>query len=180
VILRRAAAFAVVAAAIGCSAQAARPAATRGAPGCSTAAAPAPALGTVRTLMQTLPGPPFGVAAAPGGNWAFAAIADSGVAVLRTSGPSPPSPAGQIPVGTPVLGETLTHDGRYLLAAGGRGVTVISIQRAEQDRVRAVLGSLTSPDGVGAIEVAVSPDDRFAFISLEGSGRIAVFDLQRA
>jgi hypothetical protein len=37
-----------------------------------------------------------------------------------------------------------------------------------------------SPSGAGAIEVAVSRDGRFAFVSLEASARVAVFDLRRA
>jgi DNA-binding beta-propeller fold protein YncE len=64
--------------------------------------------------------------------------------------------------------------------AGGWGATVISVRRAEQDGGRAVLGTLNSPAGAGAIEVAVPPDGRFAFVSLEDSARIAVFNLQRA
>src|ERR1039457_1282129 len=36
------------------------------------------------------------------------------------------------------------------------------------------------PAGGSAIEVAVSPDDRFAFVTLEYSAEIAVFDLNRA
>ena len=43
-----------------------------------------------------------------------------------------------------------------------------------------MLGTLASPSGAGAIEVAVSRDGRFAFVSLEASARVAVFDLRRA
>jgi DNA-binding beta-propeller fold protein YncE len=62
---------------------------------------------------------------------------------------------------------------------------VVSVQAAEQGSSHALLGTLSS-GGAGhgasgrAIEVAVSPDSRFAFVSLENSDRIAVFNLQRA
>jgi DNA-binding beta-propeller fold protein YncE len=43
-----------------------------------------------------------------------------------------------------------------------------------------VLGTLSSPAGQGAVEVAVSPDDGFAFVTLELSDSLAVFDLHKA
>jgi DNA-binding beta-propeller fold protein YncE len=57
---------------------------------------------------------------------------------------------------------------------------VISVSRAEQGEAGALLGTLNAAAGSGAIEVAVSPDGRFAFTSLEGSAAIAVFDLRQA
>jgi DNA-binding beta-propeller fold protein YncE len=50
---------------------------------------------------------------------------------------------------------------------------------------RAVLGSLAAPasvagTGPGAAEIAVSPDSRYAFVTLEGAGAVAVFDLAAA
>ena len=151
-------------------------------PGCSTATAVAPRLGGVRTAMVPMPSPPFGVVVAPDGRWAFAAVITS-VQVLRL-GPSlapvkvraiamPPTFVG--------AGETLTSDGRYLLAASGRGAVVISVARAEQGSPGAVLGTLVDPTGgSGAIEVAVSPEGGYAFVTMEDSGRAAVFDLHRA
>jgi DNA-binding beta-propeller fold protein YncE len=82
---------------------------------------------------------------------------------------------------------TLTHDGRYLLAANGTGAMVFSVGQAERGGPHALLGFVTNQPtpvhrllGGGAIEVAVSPDDRFAFVSLENSGEIAVFNLRHA
>jgi len=74
---------------------------------------------------------------------------------------------------------------RYLLVAEGAGAVVLSVPATEQGAGNAVLGTVSSgragqAAGGGAIEVAVSPDGRFAFASLETSGVIAVFDLQRA
>jgi DNA-binding beta-propeller fold protein YncE len=80
-----------------------------------------------------------------------------------------------------LLGETLTPDGRYLLAATGGGAVVVSVARAEQGRRDAVLGTMSDPGGGdGAIEVTVSPDGDFAFVTQEDSLRVAVFNLHRA
>jgi len=84
-----------------------------------------------------------------------------------------------------VSGLAVTHDGLLLLAAAGRGAVVVSVARATYGGVQPVLGALTAPaDGAsaggGGAEVAVSPDDHFAFVSLEGAGLLAVFDLRAA
>jgi DNA-binding beta-propeller fold protein YncE len=160
-------------------------------PGCSTATAKSPLLSGVSTAMVPVSGNPFGVAVTPDGRWAF--VADGGsIDVLRTGSPLAPvkvatipvqattAPAGTVGVG-PLLGETLTPDGRYLLAATGGGAVVVSVARAEQGRRDAVLGTMSDPGGGdGAIEVAVSPDGDFAFVTQEDSLRVAVFNLHRA
>jgi DNA-binding beta-propeller fold protein YncE len=151
-------------------------------PGCSVAAAPGPALRTVPTSMERVPGTPFGVAVTADGRWSFVSLPGTGtVGVYRIGGPAPPSLARRVYTGEQLLGEALTPDGRYLLTADdGGGAAVISASRAEQGGAGALLGTLNGPDGTGAIEVAVSPDGRFAFVSLEGHAAIAVFDLRQA
>jgi DNA-binding beta-propeller fold protein YncE len=42
------------------------------------------------------------------------------------------------------------------------------------------LGSLSSPGGKHAVEVALSPNGKFAFVTLQDSGQVAVFNLRRA
>jgi DNA-binding beta-propeller fold protein YncE len=158
------------------------PAAAVGVPGCSTAAAPGPALRTVSTPMEAVPGTPFGVAATADGRWSFVSLPGTGtVGVYRIGGPALPSLVRRAYTGQQLLGEALTRDGRYLLAADdGGGAAVISVSRAEQGGAGALLGTLSSPAGGGAIEVALSPDGRFAFVSLENSAAIAVFSLRQA
>jgi DNA-binding beta-propeller fold protein YncE len=129
--------------------------------------------------MVRVGGNPFGIMAALDGRWVFVASPGAGVEVLRTGSRPGLTPARTIPAGQ-VLGETLAGGGRYLLAAAGTGAVVINVARAEQGSAGAMLGSLADPSGQGAIEVAVSRDGRFAFVSLEYSARVAVFDLQRA
>jgi DNA-binding beta-propeller fold protein YncE len=85
-------------------------------------------------------------------------------------------------VAAPLIGLAVSSNGRDLVAAGGSGATVLSLARMEQAKtppsswLRGTLGS----DGQGAIEAAVSPDDSTAFVTLEGSHKMAVFTLKRA
>jgi DNA-binding beta-propeller fold protein YncE len=170
------------------------PARSLTAPACSTATAPSAALPGVRTAMVPVRGAPFGVAAAPGGQWAFAAVAN-GIDVLRAGGSLAPAIVRTIPVPGAPLGLAITQDGRYLLAADGSGAVVISVSRAETGMPGAVLGTLSSSGSTGpgsaglgngaglsnsAIEVAVSPDGRFAFVTLEYADRAVVFNLASA
>lgn len=150
-------------------------------PGCSTARAKSPLLSSVRTAMVTVPGSPFGVVVSRDRRWAFVAVASS-IEVLRIGTSLAPAEVRTIaiPGGSQAVGEALTGDDRYLLAASGDGAIVISVARAEQGSAGAVVGTLHAPNADGAIEVAVSPGGDFAFVSEEGSAQAAVFNLHRA
>ncbi len=150
-------------------------------PGCSTSTANSARLNGVRTAMVHVPGSPFGVVVTPDGRWAFVALINS-VEVLRLGPALAPVIVRTITLtGGSAVGETLTPDGRYLLAASGSGAVVISVARAEQGQPGAVLGTLTDPaGGAGGIEVAVSPDGGFAFVTQEDSQQAAVFNLRLA
>jgi DNA-binding beta-propeller fold protein YncE len=105
----------------------------------------------------------------------------SSIGVYRVGGGLATELIRQISVPSVVLGEALTPDGRYLLAADdGAGAEVISVAAAEKGGAHAVLGDMTDSAGTGAIAVAVSPDGSYAFVSLESSGVVAVFSLRRA
>jgi DNA-binding beta-propeller fold protein YncE len=101
--------------------------------------------------------------------------------------PAPPGTAG-LPAGAvQPAGTVITSNGKYLLVAEGSGAVVISVVRAESGTAGAVLGSLAAPASTGAgaplggaIEAAVSPDGRFAFVTLEDEGEAAVFNLSSA
>jgi DNA-binding beta-propeller fold protein YncE len=124
---------------------------------------------------------PFAVTVTGNGRWSFVSTGvGRSIEVLRANlGPAPVL-AHRITVPAPVHGEALTPDGRYLLAASGSGAVVIRVARAEHGRADSVLGTLTSPGGAGAVEVALSRDGRFAFVTLQGSGTMAVFNLATA
>jgi DNA-binding beta-propeller fold protein YncE len=83
-------------------------------------------------------------------------------------------------------GNALTPDGQYLLVADDRaGAAVLDARRLATGARHAVLGRLGRPGdrpavGSGAIEVSVSPDSRYAFVSLERPGVLAVYDLRKA
>lgn len=126
--------------------------------------------------MVSMRGSPFGVAAE--GRWAFVAV-PGGIEVLRASGSLALTVVRTIPVAGSLAGMSITPDGRYLLAAVGSGAVVVSVARAERGAAGAVLGTLGAKDD-GAIEVAVSPDERFAFVTLEYADEAAVFNLGKA
>ena len=144
--------------------------------------------------MLSTGGSPFGVAVVPDGRYGFAAVLGGGtggsvIDVLRMAETASGRPVlvRSIPVAGQPLGETITPDGRYLLAADGNGAVVISVARAESGAASAVLGMLTAPGGTGqgaasgsAIEVATSGDGRYAFVTLEYGQRAAVFNLAGA
>jgi hypothetical protein len=158
------------------------PARSLPAPACATATAPSAGLTGVRTAMVSVQGSPFGVAAAPEGQWAFVAV-PGGVEVLRAGRSLAPALVRTIAVAGSPAGVTVTPDGRYLLAADGSGAVVVSVARAEQGTAGAVLGTLSTPGGAqddSAIEAAVSPDGQFAFVTLEYADRAVVFNLGEA
>ncbi len=152
-------------------------------PTCSTAVTLGSALPKVRTAMAAVAGSPFGIVVTPDGKWAFAALPTSvevlriakSLAAVRVRDVTFPAAVGGL------VGEALTSDGRYLLIATGSGAVVVSTERLERGGPDPVVGTLTDPlGGFGAIEVALSPGDRFAFITQEDSDRMAVFNLARA
>jgi 6-phosphogluconolactonase (cycloisomerase 2 family) len=133
--------------------------------------------------MTKVPFAPFGVSATPGGRWDLvgALAARSSVAVFANRAAGGPRLVRQIRLPQAALGTHLTADGRYLLAADdGGGADVVAISRAVRGKKGALLGALNAPGGGGAIEVTTSLDGRFAFVSLEDSAAIAVFNLRRA
>jgi DNA-binding beta-propeller fold protein YncE len=126
---------------------------------------------------------PFGVAVTADGSWGFSSISrDLGVFQM-SAGHAPLLLRTIALTATPAAGITLSPDGRLLLVADGRtGAVVVSVPAAESGADGAVLGTLSVPGSQlgGAIEVAVSPDGRYAFVSLESDAEIAVFNLTAA
>ena len=144
-------------------------------PACTRAVAKAPRLTSVGTTSLTVPGP-FGVAVS--GNYAFVSGGDA-VTVLRTDGTAVTQVA-RFSVPGAIKGDAITHDGRYLLAATGGGAAVISIKAALSGAPDPVVGTLNNLGGAGAAEVVLSPDDRYAFVTVQSSAELAVFNLQVA
>jgi DNA-binding beta-propeller fold protein YncE len=151
-------------------------------PGCLVSSASAPPLPKIRTTMLRVPGQPWAVVTAKGG-WSFLTLTSgsrSSIAVIRNGAGLAPALVRTIAVAGTPRGETLTPDGHYLLAADGSGAVVIDVAQAEQGGPNPVSGSLTSPAGSGGDQVRVTPDDRFAFVTLQQSNAVAVFNLHAA
>jgi DNA-binding beta-propeller fold protein YncE len=145
----------------------------------------------VRTTTIKLPASPFGVVSSAG----FSFVTVGGYTGLNElwvyrDGGLHPRLVRRIALPIPgAAGDALTPDGRYLLIAAGSGLTVVDVDRARQPGMRAVVGSLQAvPANVGtgaldprsAIEVVTTPNGRYAFVSLEYLGKVAVFDLRAA
>jgi serine/threonine protein kinase len=146
-------------------------------PGCTSATASAAQLTGVKTRSVAVAGSPFDVVAA--GEFSFVTTGQA-VAVLRTGTGLDPTVERTISAPGVGTGAALTPDGRYLVAAAGSGADVIDVASAEDGGANSILGTLTSPGSSGAIEVYISPDGHYAFVTLENSAELAVFNLQRA
>jgi DNA-binding beta-propeller fold protein YncE len=154
---------------------------------CGSQVAGERALDQVSTAMVRLPGLPDGVTVSPDGRWVFASLQGvPGRVAVNSDQSSVPRLVRtlSLPAGD-VSGLAVTRDGRLLLGASGRGAVVVSVARATRGTTDPMLGMLSAPaHGAsargGGAEVAVSQDDRVAFVSLEGAGEIAVFDLRAA
>ena len=85
--------------------------------------------------------------------------------------------------GGAATGAALTHDGKYIVIAAANGVIVQSVAEAEAGAVSANVGMLTVPGLTGngqAVNVVVSRQDKFVFVSLKADNQVAVFNLRKA
>jgi DNA-binding beta-propeller fold protein YncE len=146
-------------------------------PGCTMGTAQTAPLANVRTQFVQVGGKPFDVVVTRNGFGFLSLRKGSPLTVMNTS-KFAPAVISQVPLDNPE-GEAFTHDGQYLLVSGGSGLTMFRVQDLTSGLTTPV-GSLSSPGGKGAIEVVVSPDDSFAFVTLQGSGKVAVFNLKKA
>jgi DNA-binding beta-propeller fold protein YncE len=132
----------------------------------------------------SLPGRPFQPLATSDGCWIFVTMSsmvasDNGIAVLRRSG-GRVSLAHVVPFEGGATSLVMTHDGTLLMVAAGDRVVFLDPVRLTAGRGGAVLGSMVDPAGEGRINLNVSPDDRYLFVSEERSAAIAVIDLGQA
>jgi DNA-binding beta-propeller fold protein YncE len=147
-------------------------------PGCTTATAKAN-LASTSTATTAIGGAPFAVAVTPSGRYSFVTTGNS-LTVLRNGPGLAPAVVRTIAVHDAGKGVTLTPDGRFAIAAVGSGAAVINVAAAERGLADPVAGWLTSTKGSGAVEVLISRDDRFVFVTLQNSAEMAVFNLAAA
>jgi hypothetical protein len=160
--------------------------ATLAAPGCTTKAATAPAARRVPQHVVRTGGSPFDVAVTASG-YAFVSLdsASAGIAVMRATG-AVPTPMYTVQVSGHALGETLARTQKYLLVTwqngAQNGLTVYRVSRLVRGSAAAASaarGTLIAP-GRRAIQVAASPDGNFAFVTLQSTNQVAVFNLRKA
>ncbi len=162
---------------------------TRLAGACSTAVSRQRKLSGISNRFVSSAPDSFGVASAVGGQYAFVSTRRPAIEVISGL----PSPARvlrtvAVPPSTTPLGLAVTPDGSYLLAASGGGALVLSTARLEHGGANPYLGTLQVPlsghpgfqSPGGAIEVTTADDGRYAFVSLEDTGQIAVYNLDAA
>jgi serine/threonine-protein kinase len=149
------------------------------APGCRSTVGKASSLSTVRSQSVAVGPHPFGVNTTADGKFTFVSRAD-GIVVLSNGSGLAPTVDHVISVPGLQKAGALTHNGKYLIAALNSGAVVVDVAAAEQGSSHAVVGTLTSSFGGGAVEVGISPDDRFVFVTLQESAAMAVFNLQTA
>lgn len=140
---------------------------------------PAPASGAD----VNVPGRPFAALPSPDDCWVFVSLVinkgHGAVAVLHNR-------AGQFALDHVValkgasLGESLSHDGKVLAVVGGDAVTIFDVAGLERHAAEPILGVLRDGRDAGAIDAAISPDDRLLVVSDEHAHRISVFDLAKA
>lgn len=153
-------------------------------PTCTKVSAMSRLLSKLSASMLTLPAQPFGVAVS--GAAAFVTLggftADPQLGVVSLAGPLRLLRTVALPVWG-ASGITVTPGGRSLLIAAGSGLVIVDAKAALTGRGRIVEHVLSSGGAQGsrrwsAIEPVVTADGRFAFVSLEYEGGIAVFDLR--
>jgi 6-phosphogluconolactonase (cycloisomerase 2 family) len=165
-------------------AAASSPAAASLTAGCSTQVAADGPLAAAQPVTVRMPGSPDDAVGTADGRWAFASVSGElggEVAVMALGHGAPrlvrtaPLPSSM----TQAFGLTLTHDGRLLLVAAYTGTAVLSVPALEDGRGDPMVGVLADA-GAGQFEVAVSDDDRYAFVTDETTGALSVFDLALA
>lgn len=144
--------------------------------GCTPAAAE-----EATTAAIVLPGHPFSAISTDDGQAIFVSLSGprlNGIAVVR------PTESGWavdrvVDTNNPVRGMALTHDGRILITAAGDNVVFYDVAKLLLRAPRPSMGWISEGDRSGPFYVAVSPDDRYAFVSDSTSNQITVIDLDK-
>jgi DNA-binding beta-propeller fold protein YncE len=137
-------------------------------PSCTTATDDGPPLSSVRVRFLPTNGSAFGVAVSPSSDTGYVAQGNDIQIVENVAG----TPRSSGVLDAQGDGLAITPDGRFLLAANGSMLQVSSTSTSAS-----IPSSIGLGDGLGGIEVTVTPNGRFAFVSLENSQAIAVIRL---
>ncbi|KAH0371489.1 hypothetical protein KCU89_g18462, partial [Aureobasidium melanogenum] len=156
---------------------------------CSNATARQANLTNVRTASLNVSANPFGLAYALDGSAAFVAL-NGTLGVLNTT-TFPPNLSREIPLPAATLREgilspyiegatgiAVTKDGRFVLVTTfGSSALIVDVAKAIANSTDAVVGALPGDISYGnsAIEVTVSPDGKYAFLSQEDGSSATFF-----
>jgi DNA-binding beta-propeller fold protein YncE len=146
---------------------------------------------TINPPEQEIPlaGSPFAVTTTPDSKYVFASLsgAANGIAVIKQERTSA-TLVRVLATGGGTYGLIVTPDGRYLLdtvqplgsATSPQGVQFIDVQKAIAGKADAILGTVPTGAGSGPIEVGLSNDARFVFVSNEDNETVSVIDFRKA
>ncbi|KAI0377776.1 cytochrome cd1-nitrite reductase-like protein [Hypomontagnella monticulosa] len=159
-------------------------------PGCQGTAPPQIPI-KLHTANMTVPESPFGIVYARE-DVAFVGLGHK-VGMLNTTAFTP-ALARQIALPAPlnqsqreVGGLALSHDKRYVYASIGPGAAIIDVEKSISGDANPVVGVLSGKTGDGAIQVTLSADEQYVFITQEYGtnetrfrGTIEVFRMHRS
>lgn len=89
------------------------------------------------------------------------------------------TPLGSAVIGKNASGFALSQDGHLIVAANRTGAAFIDADRLKKNAADALLGMIED-GGTGAINAAITPDGKTAFLADEYSRGIAVVDVEKA
>lgn len=133
----------------------------------------------------SVPGHPFGTAVTKDGCWIFVSLSTAnprspnGIALLEHA-------AGKIifkkvfPLGEDTAGIILTHDNKLLIVANDTFVTFMDVGRMLSGQGDPIVGYIRDGRFPSSVEVNVTSDDKFLFVSDESEQSITVIDLEKA
>jgi DNA-binding beta-propeller fold protein YncE len=139
---------------------------------------------TAPVRQTSLPAHPFGVAPIGDGAHALVSLTGTGAAAIAIVNTTDSAPrverTVELPTGTFVVGIAISSNHQLALVTDYRGAAVIDLTRLLHGARSPVVGQLGHDPGSETIEVALSQDDRYAFVSNESDSEIAVYNLARA
>jgi DNA-binding beta-propeller fold protein YncE len=130
---------------------------------------------------------PFSAIPSSDGCWVFASVSSpNGVAVLKRAGGAItllriiPTGGSGWGTGGSVWGMVVTHDGRLIIAVGEGRIVFLDFARAISGQGDAMVGEMIYDRSAESVQVNVTADDRYLFVSDEKRRRITVIDLEKA
>ena len=129
-------------------------------------------------------GHPFTAQPTADGCWLFVSLSETaggrgGVAVLHNDGGRFVQ-VRTVPLAEGAAGLSLSHQRGRLLVTSGDSVVEFDVARLESGQPNPEVGRIREPSGAQPIYVALSADDRLAFVTDERAARVTVYDLARA